>query len=343
MFLRNYWYVAAWADEVSRAPMGRIICNEPILLFRKQDGSVVALEDRCCHRRVPLHIGAVIGDTIQCGYHGFTYDETGKCIRVPGQDIVPPQARVKSYPVVERDTMIWVWLGDADKVDESKIVDYHWFNDPGWGAKSTRFHVKGNYQLIVENLLDLTHIAFVHTSTIGNSALVDKAKVDFERKPNEVNVTRWMIDTPAPPTYVKAGGFTTNVDRWQIINFTPPGFVRLYTGAAQTGTGAPEGNRVGGIGLRNLNIITPETETTSHYFWGQAQDVKPNDPETTDLVFEQVKEAFLQDVAVFEKQQANINLDPSAPEVDVMGDTGSLHSRRILRRLLDEEAAAGVS
>ena len=118
------------------------------------------------------------------------------------------------------------------------------------------------------------------------------AAVKVERAPNNVLVTRWTIDQPAPPTFVKVGKFTGNVDRWQIIDYTPPAFLRLDVGACPTGTGAPEGRRVGGIGMRNLNAITPETETTAHYFWAQAHDFEPHNAEMTERVFEQIKTAF---------------------------------------------------
>ena len=152
------------------------------------------------------------------------------------------------------------------------------------GRKGHYLHVKGNWQLVVDNLLDLTHLAFVHETTIGNSALVEHAAVKVQRARRRRQVTRWIIDPPAPPTFVKAGGFTANVDRWQIIDFTPPAFLRLDVGATPTGTGAPEGRRVGGIAMRNLNAITPETETTSHYFWGQAHDFDVDNPKTTDMI-----------------------------------------------------------
>ena len=141
---------------------------------------------------------------------------------------------------------------------------------------------------MVDNLLDLTHLAFVHETTIGNSALAEHAVVKVTRAPNNVVVTRWIIDQEPPPTFKKVGGFTGNVDRWQIIDFVPPAFLRLDVGATPTGTGAPEGTRVGGINMRNLNAITPETETTSHYFWGQAHDFDVNNPETTNKIFEQI-------------------------------------------------------
>ena len=170
-------------------------------------------------------------------------------------------------------------MGDPALADPDKITDYHWLDDPNWGAKGQYLHVKGNWQLVVDNLLDLTHLAFVHETTIGNSALVDQAQVKVQRAQDNVTVTRWIIDAPAPPTFVKAGKFTANVDRWQIINFPPPAFLRLDVGATPTGTGAPEGQFVGGIDMRNLNAITPETETTSHYFWGAGARLRRQEPE----------------------------------------------------------------
>jgi vanillate O-demethylase monooxygenase subunit len=139
---------------------------------------------------------------------------------------------------------------------------------------------------------------------------------------------------------VKVGGFTGNVDRWQIIDYTPPSFIRLDVGATPTGTGAPEGRRVGGIQMRNLNAMTPETETTTHYFWGQAHDFEPHSAEMTEKVFAQIKTAFLEDVAVFTAQQQNIALDPEAPQTDINADSGGIQARRIVARLYAEEQAA---
>ena len=221
-------------------------------------------------------MGKIVGDVLQCHYHGLRFDGSGKCVRVPGQEHIPQNARVRTYPVVERYRWIWIWMGDPALADPAQICDFHWLEDPDWGAKPSYLHVEANWQLVVDNLLDLTHLAFVHETTIGNMALVEHAAVKVQRAPSNVLVTRWIIDQPAPPTFVKVGKFTGNVDRWQIIDYTPPAFLRLDVGACPTGTGAPEGRRVGGIGMRNLNAITPETETTSHYFWGQAHDFEPH-------------------------------------------------------------------
>ncbi len=255
----------------------------------------------------------------------------------------PALGPVKSYPVVERYHWLWIWMGDPALADADKIPDYRWLADPGWGARGEYLHVKSNWQLIVDNLLDLTHLAFVHETTIGNAALVDQASVKVQRTEDDVVVTRWIIDAPAPPTFVRAGKFNSNVDRWQIINFSPPAYLRLDVGATPTGTGAPQGHRVGGIGMWNLNAITPETETTSHYFWGQAHDWDVNNPKTTDMIVEQIRTAFLEDVAVFEAQQRNLEIFPNPPQTDINADSGVIQARRILDRLHQEEQAGSAA
>ena len=341
MFLRNYWYVAAADTEIGRKPLGRMILGEPVVFFRTEEGAPVAMEDRCAHRHLPLSMGKLVGDALQCHYHGLRFGIDGQCVRIPGQDHIPRTAKVKTFPVVERYHWIWIWMGDPALADPDKITDFHWFDDPNWGAKSSYLHVEANWQLVVDNLLDLTHLAFVHDTTIGNLALAEHAKVKVDRAPNNVVVTRWIIDQDPPPTFQKVGKFTGHVDRWQIVDFVPPAFLRLDVGATPTGTGAPEGKRVGGIGMRNLNAITPETETTSHYFWGQAHDFDVNNAETTNRIFEQIQTAFHEDVAVFSAQQRNLLLMPDAPQIDIAADAGTIAARRILSRLYDEEQAAG--
>ena len=341
MFLENYWYVAASDKEVGAKPLARTLLGEPVVLYRTGDGKIVALEDRCVHRHLPLSMGKLVGDHLQCHYHGLRYDRTGACVRVPGQDLIPPAAKIKSYPVVERYHWVWIWMGDPALADPAKITDFHWFDDPpNWGARSSYLHVNANWQLIVDNLLDLTHLAFVHETTIGNSALVDNAAVKVTRAPNNVVVTRWIIDSPAPPTFVKAGGFTSNVDRWQIIDYVPPAFLRHDVGATPTGTGAPEGKRVGGIGMANLNAITPETEATSHYFWGQAHNWDVANGNLSDMLLAQITLAFNEDVAVFEAQQRTLDRIPNPPQVDINADTGVIQARRIIDRLREEERVA---
>jgi phenylpropionate dioxygenase-like ring-hydroxylating dioxygenase large terminal subunit len=314
-----------------------------VVLYRKEDGTAVALEDRCCHRRYPLSDGKLIGDRLQCHYHGLEYEPDGRCVFAPGLSTIPPQARVKAYPLVERNKWLWIWMGDPALADPAKIEDFHWLDDPAWGAEGTTFHVKCDYRLIIENLLDLNHLTYVHDTTIGNYATANAAEIKAEVRGQTVRVTRWMIDKPAPPTYVKAGGFTGNVDRWQIIDWSAPANIRLDVGATDTGTGAPEGKRVGGIEMRNLNAITPETAESCHYFWAQAHNFQPRNRAVTEMLFGQIKTAFLQDVAVFEKQQENIALQPSASFINLPADSGSVQALRILDRMIRAESEQEVS
>src|SRR5262249_39664884 len=188
----------------------------------------------------------------------------------------------------ERHRWLWIWMGDPARADPDTIPDFHWFDDPDWGAKGEYLHVKGNWQLIVDNLLDLTHLAFVHGTTIGNPALVEQAQVKVQRTDDGVAVTRWIVDAP-PPTFVKAGRFAGHAAACQTTISPRPASWRLDAGATPTGTGAPQGKRGGGIGMWNLNAITPETETTSHYFWGQAHNFGIANPKTTEMLVEQIR------------------------------------------------------
>jgi phenylpropionate dioxygenase-like ring-hydroxylating dioxygenase large terminal subunit len=342
MFLRNYWYVAAWGHEVTRQKMmRRVFLNEPVVLYRAEDGTPVALEDRCCHRHAPLSKGKLVGNAVECPYHGFTYDPTGACISIPGQAKIPPTARVKSYPTVERYQWIWIWMGDPALADPDKIEDFHWMDDPEWKADGERLDLKGNYVLLVENLMDLSHLSYVHPTTLGTEK-VAQTPMKWEKTNTGVRVTRWVMDSPPPPFFQKAGGFkpTQHVDRWQIIDWTPPAFVRLDVGCALAGTGARDGNRSQGITMRNLNAITPETERTTHYFWGQARNFKIDKPWLTDLIVANVHTAFMEDLDIIQAQQENIDIGPGAPRIDMAHDGGGIAARRMLEDLIAQEQRA---
>ena len=213
-------------------------------------------------------------------------------------------------------------------------------DDPGWRAKGEKLDLPGNYLLLVDNLLDLTHLQFVHPTTLGTDAIA-KNPINTEREGDLVRVTRWIPDSPPPPFLQKAGGFEPDehIDRWQIIEYTPPAFVRLDVGGARVGTGAREGDRSDGVSMRNLNAITPETETTTHYFWAQAHNFKLDDPTVTELVYRQVHTAFLEDLAVIGAQQKNLTDfgDALQPGVDFNQDAGGLQARRVVERILSEE------
>jgi phenylpropionate dioxygenase-like ring-hydroxylating dioxygenase large terminal subunit len=337
MFVRNAWYVAAWDHEIGRDMLRRIIMDEPVVLYRREDGKPVALEDRCCHRQAPLSMGKLIGDLVKCPYHGLEFDPSGACVKVPSQERIPPSAKVKSYPVVERNHWIWIWMGDPAKANPDLIEDFHWMDDPNWGYGGSYLKVEANYLLLVENLLDTTHLPFLHPSSLGTDAFA-KSEFEVTREGDRIKVARWLMDKPPAPFHKQMGGFPdgTNVDRWQIAQFGPPSFVKLDVGSAPAGAGARQGDRSKGMNMWNLNAITPETEKTAHYFYAQAYNFKLDQRWISDLVRSQVTKAFLEDMAMIKAQQQNMDLGPS-PVVNLGQDKAWILMRQIVQRLVSEE------
>ena len=337
MFLKNCWYVAAEAREVSRQPLGRILLNEPVVLYRREDGTPVALEDRCCHRRAPLHKGKIIGDRLQCGYHGFTFDSSGACVAIPGQDRVPAAIGVRSYPVCERHRYVWIWMGAKEKADPALIPDFYYNDDPGWAAVGACLHVKANYLLLVENLIDLSHVAFVHASTIGSTEDT-KAELRFERGDGYVRVVREAPGISCPPS-MRRLGFAPVVDQKKIITFTPASNIWIdiptRDAVAVEGRNEPMQRRV-----MILNAITPETERSSHYYWVNARDFEQDSAERSEFFLKTVTFAFNEDKDVLEAQQRNIELDYAAPQVNVHADWGGVHARRLVDQLVAGENTA---
>jgi phenylpropionate dioxygenase-like ring-hydroxylating dioxygenase large terminal subunit len=343
MFIRNAWYVAAWADEIVQLPLARRICNDPVVLYRGMDGVVAALEDRCCHRSVPLAHGQVVERGLECGYHGLIYDGTGQCVHVPGQDLVPKRARIRSYPVVEKDAFIWIWMGDAAKADRSQIVDYPFHDDrANWPHKHQVMNIKADYMLMVDNLMDLTHLGYVHARTVGGSPLAHvEAKMKTARTPNGLKYTRWMLNHVPPPTYVAAVGFKGLVDRWQEFEFIAPGSIVQWTGAVDVGRGVYDGgSREGGFSLRIFHALTPETDGSCYYFWSSANGYRQHEPAATEQLFQAIAATFLEDKVIVEAQQARLEECGEAGLVDIDSDAARIHMRRVIERRLAEEASS---
>ncbi len=337
MFIQNTWYIAAWAHEVKDAPLARTICGEEVVLFRdRTSGAVGVLEDRCCHRGTPLRLGEVTDAGLQCGYHGLVFNCAGSCVRIPGQDKIPPKAKVRSYPVVEKDEFVWVWIGEADKADPSKILDYPFHNDyKQWPHKHGVYHVKANYMLMVDNLMDLTHLGFVHKTTIGGNAKVHvDAKMTVTPKDNGLHFIRWMLDCAPPPSYTKAVSFQGNVDRWQEFEYVAPCSIVQWSGALDVGRGAVDNReQPGGFSLRLFHGLTPETENTCHYFWSTANGYKQDDPQATEALFTEIGTAFKEDKLIVEQQQQTLDRTGETGLVDIVSDRARIHMRRIVLKL----------
>ena len=337
MFVRNAWYVAAMDHEVTRTMRRRILLDEPVVLFRTDTGKPVALEDRCCHRQAPLSMGKLAGNVVTCPYHGLQFDTTGKCIKVPSQDMVPANARVRSYPLVEKYHWIWIWMGDPAKADPALIEDFHWRDDPAWRSAGSYLHVEGNYLLVVENLLDTTHLAFLHPTTLGTDAFA-RSEFDVKRDGDRITVTRWLMNELPAQFHRQMGGIPDGikVDRWQITHYGPPAFVKLDVGSSPVGTGARQGDRSKGVNMWNLNAITPETEKTTHYFWAQAWNFRLDESWIGDMLKEQIHTIFLEDLGMIQAQQQNMDLGPVAT-VNLGQDKAWVAMRGIVQRLVDDE------
>jgi phenylpropionate dioxygenase-like ring-hydroxylating dioxygenase large terminal subunit len=305
-FLRNAWYIAAWDDELSSGLMGRTIMNEPIAFFRDSSGRVCAVEDRCCHRGAALTDGRVIEKGLQCGYHGLVFDGTGKCVEIPGQDSIPPMARIKHYPVVERQEFIWIWMGDPALADESQIIDWPYHLQPQkYPHRKCYLPIKANFLMMIDNLMDLTHLGYVHSKTIGGNPLSHvNAQMNVERTAAGCMLTRWMLNVPPPPTYLKGVPFPGRVDRWQEFEYVLPGSVLQWSGALDVGKGAQQDRRQPGVHIHQYHGITPETETTSHYLWSTGIGYRQDDPSAIEDMFNETYPTFLEDQAIMANQQA---------------------------------------
>ena len=326
MFLRNSWYVAAWDREVTQAPRRRIFLGEPVVLYRAANGEPVGLEDRCCHRQLPLSMGKVEGDHLRCGYHGLLFGKDGKCIEIPGQDTIPPQARVRSYVLHEKFGWVWIWMGDPAEADPALIPNWWWADHKDWAfTKPDMIPVKCNYQLIADNVLDVTHLAYVHASSIGAPSITEFPG-SVEREERLVRFTRWIRDRPPPPMYKEAGGFPGNVDRWQIVEHVPPCFTVNFAGCSD-----PKIK----IELMALSAPTPETETTTHYFFGFTRNFGLKDAEQEKRFSDGMVKVFNEDIPILEAQQRN--MDSGIKRIDIAVDAAPLAARRMLQAMIEKQ------
>lgn len=340
IFPLNAWYAAAYDIEVKRALFPRTICGKKVVMYRTLDGAAVALEDACWHRLLPLSKGTLEGDKVVCGYHGLVFNPSGRCVEMPSQETINPSACVRSYPIVEKHRLIWLWLGDPRLADPALVPDMHWNDDPNWTGDGAVIHAKCDYRLVMDNLMDLTHETFVHGSSIGHREIAE-APFDVTHDEKHVTVTRWMRDIN-PPAFWKGAlqkhtGWTGHVDRWQIIRFEAPNTITLDVGVAKTGTGAPEGNRSQGVNGFVLHTLTPETDTTCHYFWAICRNYRLNDQGTTQSHRNSVHNIFREDEFILEAQQQAMLDNPDREFYNLNIDAGSMWMRRLITAMIDKE------
>ncbi len=340
MYVRNAWYVACTADEIGNGkPLGRTICGERIVLFRAEGGQASALEDFCPHRGAPLSLGALREDgRLVCGYHGLVMGGDGKCQSMPGQRVRPT---IKSYPALERHGFVWVWPGEKVQADAAKLPPLPWAESPDWAYAGGLFHVKCDYRLMIDNLMDLTHETYVHATSIGQREIEEAAPATRVEGDSAIT-SRFMHDIPAPPFWRAAlrGNRLADdvpVDRWQICRFTPPSHVMIEVGVAHTGHGGYEAPAERKVSSIVVDFITPETDTSIWYFWGMARNFNVDDKALTETIRSGQAAIFGEDVAILESQQRNLTEQPSRHLMRLNIDMGGFESRRILERLVAEE------
>ena len=337
MFLKNHWYVAALSSEVGRELLGRWILDKPVLLYRTEAGQAVALQGNCPHRSLPLAQGRLIGDEVQCGYHGLRFDATGTCTVLPGQVNIPAQCHLTTYPLVEKWRWLWIWMGDRERADEAKIPNFHWNDDHGWSASEGRLDIRCHYQLLVDNLLDLSHINYVHQQTIGPSVNTAEVPLKTDVQGETVSIVRRFKNVPPPLYHQRWMGWDGNMDRKQLVEWMPPSHINILSWSAPTGSA--EGEETNALMYHFLNGITPATERFTYHFW-----LSPRNFGHDEEVSEQLQEAnthlLSQDIAILEGQQAMIDGLGGDPDmVNIPVDAGPLSARRIVASLLAEEAS----
>ncbi|HEX7759340.1 MAG TPA: aromatic ring-hydroxylating dioxygenase subunit alpha [Caulobacteraceae bacterium] len=331
----NQWYVGAWDYEVDRTPLARKICGEPIMLYRRFDRSIAAMRDACPHRLLPLSMGIKEGDNIRCRYHGLLLDSRGQPVEMPIKtDKVNAAACVQTYPVVERHRAVWIWIGDAAQANPDLIPDFWPCSSEGWTFDGGYYPIKCDYRLAIDNLMDLTHETYTHQGTIGQLE-INETPITTRVEGHEVFVTRWMSGIQPPPFWEDAIKKDGPVDRWQICQFIPPSSVIIDVGVAPVGAGATIDHHDQGVRGFVIDALTPETETTSHYFWGMARNFDVEDTGFTARFRNQQGAVFLEDVEVLEAQQSAIEANPDLRLRTYNIDEGGMKARAIIKRMIE--------
>jgi phenylpropionate dioxygenase-like ring-hydroxylating dioxygenase large terminal subunit len=299
----------------------------------------VALDNRCAHRGAKLSNGRLEGDCVRCMYHGLKFDATGKCVQIPGQDNIPPKLGVRSYPVLERQHIVWIWMGEPARADPARILDIPYLEDAAWRGVPDYMHYKANYLLIVDNLSDFAHLAFVHTKTLGGSeeyAFTTKP-VAVERLDDGFRVERWHMNAPPPPFHRKVVRNVDKVDRRNIGRMHVPGIFFLESLFAPAGSGADKGNVKEAKEYRNCQFFTPETRRSTHFFWDYLHDYELDNPNIALSLNKSMIDGFLEDKFIIEGQQEVLDADPDFRMNAIVADAPLAHFRRILGKRIEQE------
>ena len=336
-FLENAWYVAAQSRQISQQLLSIKLLGEQLLFYRDSENRVVALEDACPHRKMPLSMGKRVGDAVQCGYHGLTFDAYGKCIKAPTQDKIPSNAFVRSYPVVEKYKLVWVWMGDPELVDESKILQLENYDNPSWGlTDGGMLECRCHYLYLLDNLLDPSHVAWVHETSFASDGTEDIPLV-IEDTESGVLVSRWIKNIDPPPYYAEMLPFSGKVDRLQYYEAVMPSIAINMSTYARAGSGG-DSNKLPDdtYRMRSYHFITPIDVRSTRYHWFQHYNTNPRDKEVRKKLNDGAGGAFEEDRVVLEAVDKGMN-ENSRANLDLQLDIGSRKFRKKLNALIKAE------
>jgi nitrite reductase/ring-hydroxylating ferredoxin subunit len=336
---RNQWYVVAWSDEISRQPIERWVLDEPIAFYRKEDGSPVALHGRCPHRSFPLGKSRLVGNDIQCGYHGITFGPDGRCTSIPTQVQIPRACQVRSYPVAERWNWVWIWPGDPALADESIIPDHEsiGLTDPSYTAIPVCYHyVNGRYTLLHDNLLDLTHIQFLHRDTFGAGTTSDQVPKHSEGA-NWVETHFEQIDIEAPPLVANIVNHKGRVDRTFGLRLQAP---CLHFGKDNVYARNDDGTRgrlLGSVAI--CHAVTPATRTSCHYYFAVAHNWKHLGEDFNKMFASQIALGIAEDAIATNEIERLIQHTGARPsEILLRADHVAVRGRRLIEKMIRSES-----
>lgn len=341
-FVRECWYVAGRSEDFGRSLSAVRMLGEDIAIYRDTRGMAIALEDACPHRKLPLSRGTIEGDNVVCGYHGLTFDCTGECVIAPTQlDNPPRRAAVHSYATEDRWGFLWLWMGDPAKADRDDILHIPNFDNPTWGKTAKgAMEMACHYLYITDNLLDPSHVAWVHLTSFAGAG-TDNRPLDLEETDRGVIVSRWIYDEPPAPYYKSMLPFGPNCDRKQHYECRLPSTAINMSVYAPVGEGGPERD-ISANALVNFsyNFITPVDEGHSRYFWFQHRNMHADDSALSERMFEGALMAFVEDKEVLEYVQTGM-ANRKTGYLNLGLDAGAMRFRSRVAKVISAEEAQG--
>jgi vanillate O-demethylase monooxygenase subunit len=331
----NRWYVVAATDEIGVEPLARRVCGKRVVLYRTTTGDIVCLDDRCSHRAFPLSAGSVVGDEIQCAYHGLRFDGCGTCTWAPGQERIPSRANITAHAIEVQGPWVWLWVGEPADADRTLLPATPWFTETGWAEVHGMEPLAARFGLLVDNLLDLSHETFLHAGYIGTPEVADTPiTTETDLETGVVRVSRRMAAVECPPFYSESTGLESPIDRWQDIEYHAPGFYLLHVRVAPHGQDPADDATGRAASLKVMYAITPETESSTLDFWAVCRNFDVDNKETDAFIAKMNREVVLQDVEALELLESRLQEEQGTPvEVSFKIDTGGLAARRVLQSI----------